>query len=168
MTKETKAEKEAGERQMLQTLEKELSREEKHIDRLNNPKGTVAGKAYYVLKAPHYRDAVLYPAGTVVCVEDERPSKTWVRVKPVKGAKELARPKAAPSEPDFGADEDGEEIVPLVVDKASPNPGGVSPSLMHPATQAVTVTTTVDEVKGALKGAEKDKAEKERPHDKKL
>jgi hypothetical protein len=117
----------------------------------------VKGKAFYVTKAPHYRDGVLYPTGSTVCVEDEKPSKTWRRIKPVKGAAVLKRP-AVPEE--VVEDYENEDIVPLVVDTAKPNPGGVAPSLTQPASTAVTVPTTPDEVKAAK--------DEKRPHDRKL
>ncbi len=63
----------------------------------------VPGVKYYRIKAPHYRHGALYPAGTVVRVEDEVPSKTWVEVKAQKGAKPLLKemPPEVPDESDL-------------------------------------------------------------------
>lgn len=93
------------------------------------PKGTVKGKATYLIKADHYRAGVgLIPSGSVVTVEDEVPSKTWKRVASnTKGAQLLQKPVPAPVD-DF--DETEDEFPGLVdpsgqeVGSPVPNPAG--------------------------------------------
>ncbi len=44
------------------------------------PRGVVKGPATYRLTQPHYRQGAMHPAGTIITVTDEVPSRTWVPV----------------------------------------------------------------------------------------
>lgn len=129
----------------------------------------VKGKATFIISAPHYRDGVLYPAGTAVTIDGEIPSKTWKKVALDKSAPVLVPPK----DPDDVAaeDEEDEDLIPVTTANVYPNPGGVAPSTTNTASTSVTVATTpkeAAEVADTRKPEEqaKDK-DKGRPSDKK-
>lgn len=137
MSKPTKEDEKAMNAQLEELARRDATREAR-AKRTPSEEGVVRGKACYVMKAPHYRLGELIPAGTVVQVEDERPSKTWRRVPMTRGAKVLPPIPPRGEEAVEAFTEESPETVPVVVGEEKPNPGGIAPSLTNPAATVIT------------------------------